>query len=77
MSYKKLKLKIKEVYDTQRAFAKALGMDYTSLSGRLNNKVQWKAAEIARACELLGIPLEEAHLYFFVPKVEKSKPEGE
>lgn len=77
MSYKKLKLKIKEVYDNQRAFAKAMGMDYTSLNGRLNNKVQWKAAEIAKACELLGIPLYQAHLYFFAQKVEKTKLEVE
>lgn len=69
--YKLLKLKIKEVYDTQEAFAEAMGMSYTALNQRLNNAVQWKTAEIAKACELLGIPLTEAHLYFFTLKVEK------
>ncbi len=67
--YKKLKLKIKEVYDTQEAFADAMGMSYTALNQRLNNVVEWKTPEIAKACELLHIPLSEAHLYFFNLKV--------
>ena len=66
MPYKKLKLKIKEVYDNQETFAKEMGISYTSLNFRLNNKVDWKTADIAKACDLLGIPLSEAHLYFFV-----------
>ena len=70
--YKMLKLKIKEVYDTQEAFAEAMGMSYTALNFRLNNKVEWKTPEIAKACELLHIPIEDAHLYFFTLKVEKN-----
>lgn len=69
MDYKMLKLKIKEVYDTQPAFAKAMGMSYTSLNQRLNGSVEWKVSEIAKACDLLHIPLTEAHLYFFTQKV--------
>lgn len=66
-NYKKLKLKIKEVYDNepQVAFSKAMGMSYTALNQRLNNNVKWKTSEIARACELLNIPLSEAYKYFF------------
>lgn len=67
--YKMLKLKIKEVFDTQEAFAEAMGMSYTTLNQRLNNAVQWKTIEIAKACDLLGIPLADAHLYFFNQKV--------
>lgn len=63
--YKRLKLKIKEVFDTQEAFAEAMGMSYVALNQRLNNVVQWKSPEIAKACELLHIPLSDAHLYFF------------
>ena len=63
--YKLLKLKIKEVFDTQEAFAKAMGMSPTALNLRLNNNIQWKTPEIAKACGLLKIPLSEAHLYFF------------
>lgn len=68
-NYKLLKLKIKEVYDTQDAFADAMGMSYTALNQRLNNAVQWKTPEIAKACELLHIPLTDAHLYFFTLEV--------
>lgn len=68
-NYKMLKLKIKEVYDTQEAFADAMGMSYTVLNQRLNNAVQWKSPEIAKACELLHIPLADAHIYFFTLEV--------
>lgn len=69
MDYRKLKGKIKEVYETQQAFAKDLGMSYTTLSFKVNDKVEWTSGEIAKACELLNIPLMDAHLYFFTPKV--------
>ena len=65
MDYKKLKLKIKEVFDTQEAFAKAMSMGKTTLSQRLNGSAEWKASEIAKACDLLHIPLTDAYLYFF------------
>lgn len=67
--YRKLKGKIKEVYDTQEAFGEAMGMTKTPLSLRLNGSIEWKASEIAKACDLLSIPLTEAHTYFFVEKV--------
>ena len=70
MDYKKLKLKIKEVYDTQQAFAKAMGMSQTALNQRLNGFVEWKVSDIAKACDLLHIPLTDAHLYFFTQKVQ-------
>lgn len=70
MDYKKLKLKITEVFDTQEAFAKAMGMSKTALNTRLNGSVEWKASEIAKACDLLHIPLTDAHLYFFTQKVQ-------
>ena len=69
MDYKKLKLKIKEVFDTQEAFAKAMDMSYSALSQKLNDSTEWKSSEIAKACDLLHIPLTDAHLYFFVRKV--------
>ena len=63
--FRKLRGKIKEVYDTQKNFADALGVHETVLNQRLNGVSQWKTAEIAKACELLDIPLTEAHVYFF------------
>ena len=68
VDYKKLKLKIKEVYDTQNNFAEHMGLTKIALNFRLNNRVAWKAAEIAKACDLLGIPLSDAHIYFFNKK---------
>ena len=65
MDYRKLKGKIKEVFNSQAAFAKAMGMSYTALNQRLNGAIEWKAPEMVDACKLLGIPLEEAYLYFF------------
>jgi len=32
---------------------------------KLNNKAPWKREEIEKACDLLNIPIEEVHLYFF------------
>lgn len=72
MDYKRLKLKITEVFDTQEAFAKAMGMSKTALNTRLNGSVEWKSSEIAKACDLLHIPLTDAHLYFFTQKVQKA-----
>jgi hypothetical protein len=69
VDYRKLKGKIKEVYDTNNNFAKALGLDPATLSKKLNNKSEWKTEEITKACELLSVPLAEAHVYFFVLKV--------
>lgn len=69
MDYKKLKLKIKEVFDTQEAFAKAMALNYSTVNQKLNGSTEWKSSEIAKACDLLHIPLTDAHLYFFVRKV--------
>lgn len=63
--YAKLKGLICEKFETNKAFAHALYMSRASLSAKLNNRSEWKSDEIARACELLGIPLELAHEYFF------------
>ena len=65
MSYAKLRGKIVEVFRTQSAFAKAMGMNTATINSKLNNKSQWTADEITKACELLNIPLSEAHEYFF------------
>ena len=69
MDYRKLRGKIKMFYDTNADFAVALGLDPATLSSKLNNKSEWTTNEIVKACELLTIPLVEAHLYFFTLKV--------
>ena len=69
MNYSKLRGKIKEVYGSQDAFATAMGMNPSTLSAKLTGKTDWTSREVELACQLLGIPLEEMHLYFFTPKV--------
>ena len=64
--YSKLRGKIREVYKTESAFAHAMQLKTPALSRRLCNTAEWKRPEILCACDLLGIPLEEIHLYFFV-----------
>lgn len=73
MSYAKLKGKIKEVFGTNAAFADAMGKDLSTISAKLNNKAPWKREEIEKACQLLNIPIEQVHLYFFAAKVGKSQ----
>lgn len=69
MDYRKLKGKIVEVYDTLENFSKAMGMSPAALTQRLKGVTEWKTAEITKACELLGINLSDAWLYFFIKKV--------
>ena len=76
MSYGKLRGKILEVFGTNECFSNALGIDPSSLSAKLNNKSPWKREEIEKACELLGIPIEEVYLYFFTQKVGISQQVG-
>lgn len=71
--YNKLYGKIKEVFGTQEAFAEAMGMSRTAINARLKQSVEWKTPEIVKACELLHIPIEEAHLYFFSLKSLENK----
>lgn len=67
--FKELKLQITRVYDTQAAFAKAMGMSVTALNQRLNNAIQWKTPEILKACKLLNIDQADVWLYFFKENV--------
>lgn len=65
MKYAKLRGKIYAKFRTQGEFADAIGMDRATLSGKMNGRTQWTLDEVARACDVLGIPLSEAHEYFF------------
>lgn len=75
--YRKLRGKIREVYETQDKFAEKLGIGRVSLSQRLNNILDFSQKEILLACELLGIQIEECYLYFFTLEVQKDEQKGE
>jgi hypothetical protein len=68
VDYSKLRGALREKFGTQQAFSFALGISEASLSAKLNGRTEWRTDEIAKACQLLGIPLEQAHEYFFCPK---------
>lgn len=67
--YSKLRGRIREVFSTQEAFASAMGMSTTSISAKLNNKVEWSQKEISKAAEILNIQAEEIPAYFLTLKV--------
>lgn len=64
-NYAKLRGRIKEIFGTQEAFAKAIGISSVSLSQRLNNVLEFTQEEIFNSCEVLNIPLTEMMSYFF------------
>lgn len=68
MSYSKLRGKIREVFGTQEAFAKAMEKDNSTISAKLNNNSPWTNSDIETACVLLGIPINQVHEYFFCRK---------
>ena len=65
MSYAKLRGRIIEKFGSQSAFAAAMEWREALVSAKLNNKSKWEFSEVMKVCELLEIPLNEAHLYFF------------
>ena len=65
MLYLRLRGRIVEKFRSQSAFAAAMGWYESRLSAKLNGKSQWTFNEVMKACELLEIPVDEAHLYFF------------
>lgn len=67
--YSKLRGKIIEKYGSQMAFSKALGVSFSTLNLKLNNKSEWTAPEMNRACELLNIPLAESYVFFLTEKL--------
>lgn len=71
--YSKLNGKIKEVFDTQELFAKAINVSTTSVNKKLNNKTLFTQTEIAKAMEVLNIEQENVSDYFFNKKVEKTQ----
>lgn len=70
--YSKLEGRITEKFGSKDAFAKAYGKSPNTISRKLSGKIRINTDEIIRmsAPDLLDIPAEEYHLYFFKPKVQ-------
>lgn len=68
--YSKLNGRIREKMGTQEALARAMGISRSSLSLRLNNKIEFEPSEMLKICELLEIDKEnDITPYFFTQKV--------
>lgn len=68
MDHSKLRGLIREKFETQEAFAQAIGRSACAVSQKLNGRAEWSADEIRRSCEVLGIATEQIHVYFFCLK---------
>lgn len=69
-NYSKLLGKITEKFGTQGNFAKSMNISERSLSLKLTNKGSIQAAEISKACQLLGISDKEIPAHFFTLEVQ-------
>lgn len=65
MSYPKIRGAIREKFGTQADFAKALGINPSTLVKKLAGKVEWKLSEVEESCKLLGIATAKIDEYFF------------
>lgn len=70
----KLKERIDKMYPNRAEFAKALGVDPSTLSRLLSNG-NWRADKIKVAVELLKIPIRDIPSYFFTTSVAKNGTE--
>lgn len=68
-NYSKLRGKIRETFTTEAEFAKAIGIGRTSLSQRLNGKLEFSQREINESIRVLQLSEKDIPFYFFSPKV--------
>ena len=60
-----LEYALKKAKMTKKAFAIALGISLQTLYNKLNNSAEFKASEILKACEILGLKNSEKEKIFF------------
>lgn len=68
--YPELCGEIRKKYRTQRALARAIGMNPSTLSGKLAGKTQWSYLDVEKICRVLDIPMADAP-NFFRPNVAR------
>ena len=69
--YSKLRGKIVEKFNSQREFAKVLGVSEKTLSNKMNNIIFFRQDDIAQISNILGISTNEINDYFFTEKVKE------
>lgn len=73
--YSLLRGRIRELYKSESNFAREMAKSSVKIStGAFSNKINGRtcftALEIYVMCQLLHIPIEEMHKYFFIKKYE-------
>lgn len=70
--YSKLRGLAREKGKTQEALASVAGMKEATFSQKINNNSEFRQSEIIKICEILAIPFDMIHYYFFTPEVQKN-----
>ena len=65
MRFRKLRGAIREKCGTQEALASEMRMHPSTLSAKLAGRTEWTRQEIVKVSEVLQIPDEQIHEYFF------------
>lgn len=69
-NYQKLKGRIIEKLENNAKFMELMKWSRPTFTRKLGNESDWTANEIMKAAEILDIPLEEIHIYFFTLDVQ-------
>ena len=71
-NFSKLRGRIKEKIGSESKFAEKIGISSASLSAKFNNKSDFTATQITKACDkdVLDIPVSEIGENFFEKKLE-------
>ena len=77
MKYNTAKLndRIREKFGTQAAFARAVGLNKSTVKRIIDDGTEWKGSKLIKAAELLDIPADQIALYFFTPEVVEAQQE--
>lgn len=68
-NYRVLRGKIREVFGTEKNFAHAIGMNPSTLSLKLSNKLEFTQQDIISAMNALSVGNNSIGIYFFTPEV--------
>lgn len=60
----KLRAKIRENGFTQKEVAEKIGISLQSLSYKINNKIEFRASEMERLCNLLDITDKDSYFFY-------------
>ena len=70
--YNKLRGRIREMFKTESAFAKEVGISPAMMSLRMTGKVMFSQEEIAKCCDLLQIGAGDIKDFFFTVRVKET-----